>query len=166
MSATDGVVPSWRSALALLGFLAITLVVGQGAGYVTVPAVRDWYPTLAKPAWTPPDWLFPLAWTVLYVLMAIAVWLVWRRPADTSWRDRAIGLWWLQLGLNLAWSFLFFGQRAPLLGLIDVLLLWLAILATIAVFNRVERVAAWLMAPYLLWVSYATAVNAAIVGMN
>lgn len=166
MSAVGPTVPRWRRALALLGFLAICLVVGRGAGYVTVPAVRDWYPTLTKPSWTPPDWLFPIAWSILYAMMAIAVWLVWRHPAATPWRDRAIGLWWLQLGLNLAWSLLFFGQREPLLALVDVLLLWFAILATIAVFNRVERLAAWLMVPYLLWVSYATAVNAAIVGMN
>jgi translocator protein len=146
----------------LAGFLGLCLAVGFLAGMVTAPAVAEWYPTLVKPSWRPPNWLFAPAWTALYIMMAVAAWLVWK-AGDAK---PALLLWGGQLLLNFAWSFLFFGARSPVLGLIDIVLLWLAIAATIFAFSFKSRAAAFLMVPYLCWVSFATALNAAIVMLN
>jgi translocator protein len=146
----------------LAGFLALCLAVGTGAGVVTAPAVAEWYPFLNKPSWTPPSWLFAPAWTVLYILMAVAAWLVWKAGNAKT----ALILFFAQLLLNFAWSVLFFGARSPGLGLIDVAAMWLAIAATIFAFAFRSRLAAFLMVPYLCWVSFAAALNAAIFMMN
>ena len=148
--------------LVLAGFLALCLGVGTAAGLITAPAVTDWYLTLSKPSWTPPSWLFAPAWTVLYIMMAIAAWLVWKAGNATT----AMILFFAQLLLNFAWSVLFFGARSPGLGLIDVTAMWLAIAATIFAFAMKSRLAAFLMVPYLCWVSFAGALNAAIFMMN
>jgi translocator protein len=146
----------------LAGFMALCLAVGFGAGLVTAPAVVEWYPTLAKPSWNPPNWLFAPAWTLLYVMMAIAAWLVWKAGNAGA----ALLLWAAQLALNFAWSLLFFGARSPGLALIEVAVLWLAIAATIFAFSFKSRTATFLMVPYLCWVSFAAALNAAIVMLN
>jgi translocator protein len=146
----------------LAGFIALCMAVGVGAGLVTAPAVLEWYPTLNKPSWTPPSWLFAPAWTVLYILMAIAAWLVWKAGNAKA----ALTLFFAQLLLNFAWSVLFFGARSPGLGLIDVAAMWLAIAATIFAFAFKSRLAAFLMVPYLCWVSFAAALNAAIFMLN
>jgi translocator protein len=146
----------------LAGFIALCMAVGVGAGLVTAPAVLEWYPTLNKPSWTPPSWLFAPAWTVLYILMAIAAWLVWKAGNAKA----ALTLFFAQLLLNFAWSVLFFGARSPGLGLIDVTAMWLAIAATIFAFAFKSRLAAFLMVPYLCWVSFAAALNAAIFMLN
>jgi translocator protein len=148
--------------IVLAAFIALCLAVGALAGLVTAPAVAEWYPTLAKPSWRPPNWLFAPAWTVLYIMMAVAAWLVWR-VGDAK---PALMLWAGQLALNFAWSFLFFGARSPGLGLIDIVLMWIAIAATIFAFAFKSRLAAFLMVPYLCWVSFALALNAAIFMMN
>jgi translocator protein len=146
----------------LAGFIALCMAVGIGAGLVTAPAVLEWYPTLNKPSWTPPSWLFAPAWTVLYILMAVAAWLVWKAGNAKA----ALTLFFAQLLLNFAWSVLFFGARSPGLGLIDVAAMWLAIAATIFAFAFKSRLAAFLMVPYLCWVSFAAALNAAIFMLN
>lgn len=151
-----------RQWMVLAGFVALCLAVGVLAGLVTAPAVAEWYPTLVKPSWRPPNWLFAPAWTVLYIMMAVAAWLVWRAGNAKS----ALFLWGGQLLLNFAWSFLFFGARSPGLGLIDITFMWLAIAATIFVFSFKSRLAAFLMVPYLCWVSFAAALNAAIFMLN
>jgi translocator protein len=148
--------------LVLAGFIALTLAVGAVAGAITAPAVAEWYPTLAKPWWRPPNWLFGPAWTVLYIMMAVAAWLVWR-VGDAK---PALLLWASQLALNFAWSFLFFGARSPGLALIEIVFMWLAIAATIFAFSFKSRLAAFLMVPYICWVSFAGALNAAIYMMN
>jgi translocator protein len=148
--------------LVLAGFIALCLAVGGLAGFATSQSIVDWYPTLNKPSWTPPRWLFGPAWTVLYVMMAVAAWLVWLKPEP----KRALLFWVVQLALNFGWSFLFFGARSVSLGLICVVAMWLAIAATIFVFAKSSRMAAFLMVPYLAWVSFATALNAAIWMMN
>ena len=148
--------------IVLAGFIALCLGVGALAGLVTAPAVAEWYPTLVKPWWRPPNWLFGPAWTVLYIMMAVAAWLVWR-VGDAK---PALMLWAGQLALNFAWSFLFFGARSPGLGLIDIIAMWIAIAATIFAFAFKSRLAAFLMVPYLCWVSFALALNAAIFMMN
>lgn len=151
-----------RQWLVLAGFLALCLIVGGLGGYVTAPSVVEWYPTLVKPSWQPPNWLFGPVWTVLYIMMAVAAWLVWKVGNARS----ALTLWGAQLLLNFAWSFLFFGARSPGLALIDIIALWLAISATIFAFSFKSRLAAFLMVPYLCWVSFALALNAAIFMMN
>lgn len=149
--------------LALL--LGLCLGVAALGGLATASSVRTWYPTLAKPTWTPPSWVFGPTWTALYTAMAVAAWLVWKR-AEHAGRKAALALFALQLTLNLAWSFVFFALRSPLAGLVDILLLWAAVLATTVAFWRVARAAGWLFVPYALWVGFAAALNLAIVRLN
>ena len=154
---------SRRSWIALLISVAAALAVGQIGGLVTAPAVREWYPSLELPAWRPPNLAFPIVWTILYIAMAYAAWLVWRaaergaRGWEGAWL--ALSLYGVLLALNLALSFLFFGLRSPALGLLDIFPLAAAILATLLAFKEHSRLAAWLMAPYLLWVCYAAVLN-------
>ncbi len=155
-----------ESVLVALAFLVVVLLIGQLGGAITAPALLDWYPTLAKPEFTPPNWVFPVAWTFLYILMAVAAWLVWRAAGGFMRAPDAFGFWALQLALNLAWSFLFFGLRSPGLGLLCVLALMVVIALTIAAFLKRSRPAAWLLIPYLLWVGFATALNFEIWRMN
>lgn len=154
-----------RQSWGLVGFLAASWVVQGLASWLTFASVRDWYPTLAKPAWTPPNWVFGPVWTLLYILMAVAAWLVWRK-AGLAGARLALVLYFVQLTLNAAWSGLFFGLRNPTAGLVDILLLWILIAATLTAFARHSAVAAGLLAPYFVWVSYAAALNFAIWQMN
>jgi len=152
-------------ALVLLGFLTVCLgTAALGAG-LTAVSVRDWYQTLHKPTWTPPDWVFAPVWTVLFLLMAFAGWVYWRRTGWSAGRA-ALGLFAVQLGLNAAWSGLFFTLRSPGMAIVDIVLLWCAIAGTLWSFGRVSALASSLLVPYLLWVSYATALNWAIWRMN
>jgi translocator protein len=148
--------------LALAGFVVLCLAVGAIAGFATSQSVVDWYPTLNKPSWTPPGWLFGPVWTVLYMMMGVAAWLAWRAGDARA----ALGIFAVQLALNMAWSFLFFGMKSPVSGLICIVLMWIAIVATILAFRRKSGLAALLMLPYLAWVSFATALNGAIVALN
>lgn len=154
-----------REWLALAGFVGAAVAVQIVASALTFPHVREWYPALAKPPWTPPAWVFGPVWTALYLMMAVAAWLVWR---EAGWSEgkTALTMWFVQLALNGAWSGLFFALRSPLAGLVDIVLLWAAIAATILLFAPVSRVAAGLLLPYLLWVSYAAALNFAIWRLN
>lgn len=122
-----------------------------------------WYAGLAKPAWTPPDWLFGPAWTTLYLLMALAAWKVWIAVRRI---DAALLLYLVQLVLNALWSWLFFGLQRPDLALANIVVLWLLILATLVLFWRRDRLAGVLMLPYLAWVGFATALNLAIWRLN
>jgi tryptophan-rich sensory protein len=136
--------------------------VGWIAGLVTETAIGDWYQHLAKPAWTPPDIVFPVTWTILYALMGVAAGLVAQRPRSGP----AIGLFLLQLGLNALWTPIFFGLRAPAPGFAVIVLLLLAVLATLIAFARHSRTAGWLMLPYLAWVAYASTLNLGIWMLN
>ncbi len=122
----------------------------------------EWYAALRKPAWNPPAWLFAPVWTMLYAMMAVAAWLVWRETGVS----REVGLFVLQLVLNALWSWLFFGLHRPGLALADIVALWLAILATHVAFDHVRPLAAWLLLPYLAWVTFAAALNAALWRLN
>lgn len=154
-----------KAVAALVGWLVLCYgAAAVGAQFLPGP----WYAQLAKPAWTPPAWLFAPVWTVLYGMMAVAAWLIWR-----EWRERGFGeagpallLFVVQLGLNSAWSGLFFGLRRPGLALVDIVALWVAIGITVIAFWRVRRAAALLLVPYLLWVTFAAALNFAIWRMN
>jgi benzodiazapine receptor len=149
----------------LIGFLLVSFGAAGIGGLFTSSGLGDWYDSLRKPPWTPPDAVFGPVWTVLYAAMGVAAWLVWRRA---GWRGArvALGLFGVQLVLNAAWSGLFFGLRRPDLAAIEIVVLWVAILATILAFARVSRTAAGLMVPYLLWVTFASALNLAIWRLN
>ena len=144
-------------------FFAVCFGAAWLGSQFTRPALFPWYTSLAKPPWTPPNWLFAPAWTVLFALMALSGWLVWWR---TGFFSIPIGLFALQLVLNVAWSWLFFGLKSPVAGMIDIVFLWLAILATTIAFWRVNHIAGWLFVPYLAWVAYAASLNFAIWRMN
>lgn len=153
-----------RSVLVLGGFLAAAFAAAALGGIATASSVKSWYPTLAKPDWTPPPWLFGPAWTLLYTAMSVAAWRVWLTSA--SGRACTLRLWWAQLALNAAWSWAFFYFRNPAAGLpvIGALLLFLFLLQFRLA--RTDRVAAALWVPYTLWVSFASALNFAIWRLN
>ena len=141
-------------------FLLLTFAVASfGALFLPGP----WYAAHAKPAWTPPSWLFGPVWTVLYVMIAMAAWLVWRERQRV---DSPLLLWGAQLALNGVWSWLFFGLERPGLAALDIVVLLVTITITVIAFARVSRVAALLLAPYLAWVAFATALNIAIWHLN
>lgn len=153
----------YRDFLGLAAFLAICLGVMAIGGAVTATTVDTWYRTLAQPDFAPPDWVFGPVWAALYIMIAIAGWLVWRRAGV---RGPAQSLFAVQLALNLAWSVLFFGMTWIGVALVEILILGIAIAATTRTFWSINRTAAMLFLPYLLWVGYAAALNGAIWVMN
>ncbi len=157
--------PYLSGVMALGVSLAIVFLVAALGGAVTASSVHDWYPTLAKPVWTPPAWVFGPAWSTLYLLMAIASWLVWQRRGETL-VGPALRWYGVQLVLNAMWSILFFGLRSPGVAMMEILFLWCAILATVVTFHRVRPLAAWLLVPYLLWSTFAAALNGAVWWLN
>jgi tryptophan-rich sensory protein len=157
--------PGRRDSLGFIAFLVLCLAVAALGGAATASSVGNWYPTLAKPAFNPPNWIFAPVWTALYFMMAVAGWRVWRR--DGLRRARwALTLFALQLALNLAWSILFFGMHSIGAALIEIVVLLLAILATALAFWRRDRAAGMLFVPYAAWVAFAAVLNAAIWRLN
>jgi len=154
-----------RNTVALILFVGICLAVEILSGLATRQSVSTWYTTLSKPSWTPPGWLFGPVWTILYISMGVAAWLVWQKRS-ASVVTPALTLFFIQLALNGLWSLFFFGQRNLALGLVDIGLLWLALAATIAAFWMVRPLAGALLIPYLMWVSFATALNYTIWRLN
>jgi benzodiazapine receptor len=150
--------------LAVLAFAAVatTSALGQIATFPNL----GWYGTLAKPAFSPPNAVFGPVWTTLYVLMAFALWRVLRLPPQTPGRGGALTLFAAQLALNAAWSWMFFAAHSPLLGLINIVPQFVVILATIAAFWRVDRVAAVCLVPLAMWVGFASVLNASVWAMN
>ena len=124
-----------------------------------------WYASLHKPSWNPPGWVFGPVWTLIYIMMAVAAWLVWRRGGLRVNRG-PLSLFMVQLALNAVWTPLFFGLHQPGWAFVDIVLLWLAIATTITAFRRVHRGAAWLLVPYLAWVSFASVLNYTLWRMN
>lgn len=151
-----------RQALALFGWLALCFTASAMALFISVDG---WHDALIKPSWNPPSWFFAPAWTLLYILMAVSAWLVWRVG---GWRvqTKALCLFMVQWALNLLWTPLFFGMHRPDLALIDILALWLTILITLLAFWQVRRLAGVLLLPYLAWVTFATALNFTIWRLN
>ena len=149
----------------LCGFGVASFTAAAIGGTATSRAVRDWYPTLVKPAWNPPAWLFGPVWTVLYIAMAVAAWLVWRRVGWAGAR-LALTLFMVQLTLNAAWSIIFFGLRNPGAAFAEVVVLWAAILGTLVLFWQVSVPAGILFIPYLTWVSFAAVLNFSIWRLN
>jgi len=148
----------------LIVALALCLGVGLLGAIATRQSLSDWYPALRKPEWNPPSWLFGPVWSILYVSMAVSAWIVWRIRGPGG--RLALSFFGLQLALNAVWSPLFFGFRSPALALVDIVFLWLAIVATIIAFRRSSRPAAFMMLPYLAWVSFAASLNFEIWKLN
>jgi translocator protein len=157
------------SGLRSWGVLALLVIgcvlVGAAGGAVTRPSIPVWYATLEKPSFTPPNWAFPVVWTALFVLMGVAAWRVWRLRGFRA-APFAFGLFFTQLAFNFGWSVLFFALQMPPAALAWIGALWLLIVATMVSFWRNDRVAGLLLVPYLVWVTYATVLNAAIVRLN
>lgn len=151
----------------LVGCIALCMLVAFGGSVFTPEKGSEWYySVLVKPSWNPPDWLFPPAWTVLFILMGIALSLVIKDGFDKPGVKAAVTVFGIQLLLNLGWSATFFGLQSPFLGLIEIMLLWLAIVVTIIRFKAVSATAAYLLIPYLLWVSFASYLNFTIWQLN
>lgn len=145
--------------LGLFGFIVVTFC-APAIGVLTLPGA--WYAALNKPFWNPPAWIFGPVWTFLYLLMAVAAWLVWKRAGWNS----AAWFYLIQLALNAAWTPIFFGAHALGWALVEIIVLWLAILVTMIGFLRVNRIAGWMLAPYLAWVSFAAFLNFTLWQMN
>lgn len=155
-----------KSTSRLIFCLLLCLGVGVLESLVTRPEIPVWYAALAKPSWTPPPFVFPIAWTILYILMGISLWRLWDRATASPERTYAIALFFVQLTLNAAWSPIFFGWHAIRMALAILFGLLIAISMTMLAASRSDKTAAWLLAPYLAWVIYATSLNAGIVAMN
>ena len=153
-------------ALKLISAVAICLVAGFIGSIFTTPAIPTWYAGLNKPSFNPPNWIFAPVWTTLFILMGIAVFLVWEKRGESKLAQYGIYLFGLQLAMNTLWSILFFGMQSPLAALFDIAVLWVLILACIITFWKVAKLAGWLMLPYILWVSFASILNAYIVLLN
>ena len=162
----DLVLRSPRSlALGLVTSVVICFGAALLGNFATMPKIATWYSEISKPAWTPPDWVFGPVWSLLYAMMAISAWLVWRELGGKIVRKPL--LWFgAQLALNSLWSVLFFGMQRPAWSLVEVFFLWLTILMTIRAFWPLSRWAAMLLVPYFLWVSFASILNVAIWQLN
>ncbi len=150
--------------------LVIAIVGSELAGIIgsvfTAPAIAGWYATIVKPELNPPAWVFGPVWTTLFALMGIAAFLVWKQGLERRDVRIALGIFVGQLALNTLWSILFFGLQNPGAAFIEIVVLWFAILATIVAFARISRPAAWLLVPYILWVSFASYLNFSIWMLN
>lgn len=165
MSAAAEPVTSKRSLIGLAVALAASFVTSVIGSALTRPNL-DWYATLVKPGFTPPNGAFPIVWTILFIMMAVAAWLVWRARGDEG--DKRVALIWygIQLVLNVLWSFAFFFMHSPPFGFGVIMALIVAIVITIVTFARVSRTAALLLVPYVLWVGFAAGLNFAIWVLN
>ena len=150
--------------------LVLSILIAQCAGLIgsifTYPSIIGWYSNLVKPGFTPPGWLFGPAWLTLYTLMGISLYLVWQKGTKREGVKAAICVFAVQLALNSAWSLLFFGLHSPLYGLVCITALWVAIAATMAKFYGLSRKACALLAPYLLWVTFAAVLNFYVLILN
>ena len=158
---------SMRKILRIVLVVATCLVVGYLSGVVTRESITTWYPTLIKPIFNPPNWIFAPVWTMLYIMMGVAGGMIWNRiETDETNVKKAFKFFMYQLGLNALWSYLFFGLHNQLLALIEIVLLWLVIFETYNQFKKIDKVAGMLFIPYLAWVSFATVLNASIWWLN
>jgi tryptophan-rich sensory protein len=146
--------------------VAIPVAVGATSGFFTISGVSSWYQTINKPSWNPPSWIFGPVWTTLYIMMGISLFLVWKSDSAGMLKKIAIALFAAQLILNFFWSFIFFNQRQIGWALVEIVVMWVVILLTIFAFARVNKTAAWLMVPYVSWVSFATILNYTIWKLN
>ena len=151
----------------ILVVVVTCLVVGYFSGMVTQSAIKTWYPTLIKPSFNPPNWIFAPVWSMLYIMMGVAAGLVWGIiEQEKEVVKNALVVFAIQLGLNALWSFLFFGLKNPILAGIEIVILWLMIYETYTKFVKINKLAGYLLIPYLLWVSFATVLNGSIWWLN
>ena len=151
----------------ILSVVVTCLVIGYFSGIVTRSAIADWYPTLIKPSFNPPNWIFAPVWSMLYVMMGVAAGLVWdRMEQESEVVKKALLFFAIQLGLNALWSYLFFGLRNPMLAGLEIIVLWLMIYETDVQFAKINKIAGYLFIPYLAWVSFAAVLNASIWWLN
>lgn len=155
-----------KEILKLAASLAVCLAAGFIGSVFTFAAIPTWYAGLNKPAFNPPGWLFGPVWTILYILMGIAAYLIWRKGLQHNEVKIALAVFIVQLALNVAWSIIFFNFHSPLLAFVDIILLWLAIIMTLIYFFSLSLFAGWLMVPYILWVSFAAFLNFTIWRLN
>lgn len=146
--------------------IAVPVAVGAVSGLFTRPEIDGWYQTIKKPSWQPPGWVFGPVWTTLYILMGIALYLVWKSNAPDKLKRTAVTLWIVQLVFNFFWSFIFFRQHQLDWALGEIIVLWLFILLTIFAFARISKIAAWLLVPYISWVSFASILTYTIYQLN
>lgn len=154
-----------RQVIGLVISVAVCLGCAGIGSLLTLPSISTWYATIQKPTWNPPNWIFGPVWTLLYLSMAVAAWLVWRQSESRS-VGFALILFAIQLALNVAWSGFFFHYHQIGVAVADVVLLWIFILATTLAFGRVAPAAGWLMVPYLAWVTFASILNATVWSLN
>ena len=150
----------------LLIAMLIPLLVGGTAGFFTASGVDGWYALANKPWFNPPNWIFMPVWTMLYLMMGIALYLVWKTKADKSIKQTSIILFAVQLTLNFFWSLIFFKMQQPGWAFAEIIVMWLMILLTIIWFSKISSAAAWLLVPYLCWVSFASVLNYTIWQLN
>jgi len=145
---------------------AIPLLVGFTSGFFTTTGAGTWYEELEKPNWNPPGWVFAPVWTTLYVMMGVSLFFIWKANVVIYKKRVALGLFAFQLVLNFFWSFIFFRLEEPGWAVIEIIILWLAILATIFSFASINKLSAWLLVPYISWVTFAALLNYTIWSLN
>lgn len=150
----------------IVGGVAICEIVGLVAAIFTASSVNGWYKTLILPPIAPPNWVFAPVWTILYALLGVALAYLWAAPPNSVGRAWALRWFWIGLALNFAWSAVFFGMRAPAAGYAIIFVLWFAIAALMWTGARAAKPVAWLLLPYLLWVTYASSLNFGILSLN
>ena len=155
-----------RKTIRLIVAVLLPVLVGAVSGLFTASSVKTWFVTLNKPSFNPPSYVFAPVWTTLYIMMGVAFYLVWVSVTDKAQQRKAMPVYFIQLFLNFCWSFIFFYKQRPDLALIDIVFLWISIVATLVLFYRISKPAGWLLVPYLLWVSFASALNYAIWQLN
>lgn len=146
--------------------LALPQVAALSGVLFTETGEGSWYRQISKPAWNPPGWVFGPVWTLLYILMGVAFYLVWKSTRPEPLKRRAMTVWLVQLGLNFLWTVIFFGAQQPGWAFLEIILLWTSILLTIFMFGSISKTAAWLLVPYIAWVSFATLLNGTIWLLN
>ena len=151
----------------ILILVATCLALGYFSGMVTQTSIKTWYPNLIKPSFNPPNWVFAPVWSMLFIMMGVAAGLVWSRiESENQAVRKALLFFAIQLALNMLWSFLFFGMKNPTLALVEIVILLLLIYETYIQFVKIDKIAGYLLIPYLLWVSFATVLNASIWWLN
>lgn len=162
------IINNMKSTQKILAFI-VSLVSAQAAGLIgsvfTVGSIANWYPTLIKPSWTPPAWVFGPVWLTLYTLMAIAAYLIWEKKKKAH-ADLALKVYAMHLAINALWSIVFFGLHDVAMALIIIIVLWFLILGLMILFYPIRRAAAWLLLPYIIWVSLAISLNIGILALN
>jgi translocator protein len=146
--------------------ILIPIAVGISAGILTASSVSSWYATLTKPSFNPPNWIFAPVWNLLYFLMGLALFIVWQKEKENPNFKKAVWIFAIQLALNFFWSLIFFGFHSPGLALLEIIFLWLSIVLNIFYFSKISKISAWLLVPYILWVSFAAFLNFSLWRLN